>query len=137
MGREVMADAEAGAAGEPLSKNEQKRQQKLAKKAAEKAEKEKAKAEAEAANPDVKAKPKKVAEEDISPNEYFKIRSRAVEELIFYDLRGEGVKLQIMATAAAYSSEPDFLTDTGKLRRGDILGVVGNPGRTKKGELSV
>jgi len=60
MGREVMADAEAGAAGEPLSKNEQKRQQKLAKKAAEKAEKEKAKAEAEAANPDVKAKPKKV-----------------------------------------------------------------------------
>merc|ERR1719320_632635 len=58
-------------------------------------------------------------------------------KLIFYDLRGEGVKLQIMATAAAYSSEPDFLTDTGKLRRGDILGVVGNPGRTKKGELSV
>ena len=72
-----MADTEAGAAGEPLSKNEQKRQQKvcklldsdfplksllfqLAKKAAEKAEKEKAKAEAEAANPDVKAKPKKV-----------------------------------------------------------------------------
>merc|ERR1712004_81135 len=156
------------------------------------AEKEKAKAEAEAANPDVKAKPKKVPEEDISPNEYFKIRSRAVEELksegnhpyphkfhvttsltnfpadyekltdgqtvtdkevrvagrihairesgpklIFYDLRGEGVKLQIMATAAAYSSESDFLTDTGKLRRGDILGVVGNPGRTKKGELSV
>ena len=33
----------------------------LAKKAAEKAEKEKAKAEAAAANPDVKAKPKKVA----------------------------------------------------------------------------
>jgi len=187
-----MADAETGAPGEPLSKNEQKRQQKLAKKAAEKAEKDKAKAEAAAANPDVKAKPKKVDEEDISPNEYFKIRSRAVEELksegshpyphkfhvttsltsfladydsltdgqtvsdkevrvagrihairesgpklIFYDLRGEGVKLQIMATAAAYTSEADFLTDTGKLRRGDILGVVGNPGRTKKGELSV
>jgi len=187
-----MADAETGAPGEPLSKNEQKRQQKLAKKAAEKAEKDKAKAEAAAANPDVKAKPKKVDEEDISPNEYFKIRSRAVEELksegshpyphkfhvttsltaflsdydsltdgqtvtdkevrvagrihairesgpklIFYDLRGEGVKLQIMATAAAYNSEVDFVTDTGKLRRGDILGVVGNPGRTKKGELSV
>jgi len=164
----------------------------LPKKAAEKAEKDKAKAEAAAANPDVKAKPKKVDEEDISPNEYFKIRSRAVEELksegshpyphkfhvttsltafladydsltdgqtatdkevrvagrihairesgpklIFYDLRGESVKLQIMATAAAYKSEADFLTDTGKLRRGDILGVVGNPGRTKKGELSV
>ena len=129
----------------------------------------------------------------MSPNEYFKIRSRAVEELkleeaghpyphkfqvssslkdfladftsledgqtladkevrvagrihairqsgpklIFYDLRGEGVKLQVMATAAAYVSEEDFMMDTGKLRRGDILGVVGNPGRTKKGELSV
>ena len=129
----------------------------------------------------------------MSPNEYFKIRSRAVEELkleegghpyphkfqvssslkdfladftsledgqtladkevrvagrihairqsgpklIFYDLRGEGVKLQVMATAAAYVSEEDFIMDTGKLRRGDILGVVGNPGRTKKGELSV
>merc|ERR1712037_583961 len=58
-------------------------------------------------------------------------------KLIFYDLRGEGVKLQIMATAAAYNSEVAFVTDTGKLRRGDILGVVGNPGRTKKGELSV
>ena len=132
-------------------------------------------------------------EEDISPNEYFKIRSRAVAELkleedthpyphkfhvtssltdfltdftsledgqsvadrevrvagrihairqsgpklIFYDLRGEGVKLQVMATAAAYISGEDFMMDTGKLRRGDILGVVGNPGRTKKGELSV
>merc|ERR1712004_682222 len=149
------------------------------------AEKEKAKAEADAANPDVKAKPKKVAEEDISPNEYFKIRSRAVEELksegnhpyphkfhvttsltnfladyekltdgqtvtdkevrvagrihairesgpklIFYDLRGEGVKLQIMATAAAYSTESDFLTDTGKLRRGEcdpLQGGVASP----------
>ena len=58
-------------------------------------------------------------------------------KLIFYDLRGEGVKLQVMATAAAYVSEEGFMMDTGKLRRGDILGVVGNPGRTKKGELSV
>ena len=87
-----MADAETAAPGEPLSKNEQKRQQKvcfhmcigwgkfptalrcffytyqyvppfqLAKKAAEKAEKDKAKAEAAAANPDVKAKPKKVSQ---------------------------------------------------------------------------
>ena len=42
-----------------------------------------------------------------------------------------------MATANAYKSEAAFGTDTGKLRRGDIVGVVGNPGRTKKGELSV
>ena len=58
-------------------------------------------------------------------------------KLIFYDLRGEGVKLQIMATASAYKSEEQFGIDTAKLRRGDIVGVVGNPGRTKKGELSI
>ena len=164
----------------------------LAKKAAEKAEKDKTKAEEAAANP-VVGKNKKADEEEISPNEYFKIRSRAVEELkldpsthpyphkfsvstslssfledyssltdgqtladtevrvagrihairesgpklIFYDVRGEGVKLQVMATANSYTSEAAFLADTAKLRRGDILGVVGNPGRTKKGELSV
>merc|ERR1712106_476358 len=140
------------------------------------------------------AEKSKSAEEDISPNEYFKLRSLAVEELkldpathpyphkfsvstslttflqdyekltdgetlkdvevkcagrihairesgaklIFYDVRGEGVKLQVMATANAYKTgEEEFAKDTGKLRRGDIVGVVGNPGRTKKGELSI
>ena len=70
---------EKNEAGEKLSKNELKRRMKEEKKAAEKAEKEKAKAEAAAANPD-KPKPNS-AEEDISPNEYFKLRSLAVEEL--------------------------------------------------------
>ena len=42
-----------------------------------------------------------------------------------------------MATANAYKSEEKFGLDTAKLRRGDIVGVVGNPGRTKKGELSI
>jgi len=190
-----MGDTEVkNEAGEKLSKNELKRRMKEEKKAAEKAEKEKAKAEAEAANPTkaASAKPKS-AEDDISPNEYFKLRSLAVEELkvdpathpyphkfsvstsltnflqeyeklkdgetlkdvevkcagrihairesgaklIFYDVRGEGVKLQVMATANAYKSEEQFAVDTAKLRRGDIVGVVGNPGRTKKGELSI
>jgi len=191
-----MGDSElVGENGEKLSKNELKRRLKEQKKAAEKAEKEKAKAEAAAANPkkaESAAKPK-VSEEEISPNEYFKLRSQAVEDLkvesgshpyphkfhvgisltnylqeyeklkdgetlkdvevrvsgrihairesgaklIFYDLRGEGVKLQVMATANAYKSEDQFGVDTAKLRRGDIVGVVGNPGRTKKGELSI
>jgi len=167
----------------------------MEKQAAEKAEKEKAKAAEAAANPQTAKDTKpKVAEEEISPNEYFKLRSAAVEELksspdthpyphkfhvstsltsflsdyeklkdgetltetevrcsgrihairesgaklIFYDVRGEGVKLQVMATANAYNTgEEGFATDTGKLRRGDIVGVVGNPGRTKKGELSI
>merc|ERR1719318_171043 len=71
-----MGDTEVkNEAGEKLSKNELKRRMKEEKKAAEKAE-------AEAANPTkaAAAKPKS-AEEDISPNEYFKLRSLAVEEL--------------------------------------------------------
>ncbi|XP_039765271.1 lysine--tRNA ligase isoform X1 [Pararge aegeria] len=58
-------------------------------------------------------------------------------KLIFYDLRGEGVKIQVMANAKMYESEEKFVTDTDKLRRGDIIGCVGHPGKTKKGELSV
>lgn len=137
---------------------------------------------------------KKESEEEISPNEYFRLRSQTIAnlktlgpeqqpyphkfhvsisleafiekyqnlkegevkeddkvsiagrihairesgaKLIFYDLRGEGVKLQIMATARSYESEEKFIEDTGKIRRGDIVGVEGVPTKTKKGELSI
>lgn len=36
-----------------------------------------------------------------------------------------------------YKSEDDFVAINNKLRRGDIIGVRGNPGKTKKGELSI
>ncbi|XP_078005487.1 lysine--tRNA ligase isoform X2 [Phascolarctos cinereus] len=58
-------------------------------------------------------------------------------KLIFYDLRGEGVKLQVMANSRNYKSEEEFFHINNKLRRGDIIGVQGNPGKTKKGELSI
>lgn len=58
-------------------------------------------------------------------------------KLIFYDLRGEGVKLQVMATAKQYENEAKFTEDTDKIRRGDIIGVNGVPTKTKKGELSI
>ncbi|XP_043290759.1 lysine--tRNA ligase isoform X2 [Cervus canadensis] len=58
-------------------------------------------------------------------------------KLIFYDLRGEGVKLQVMANSRNYKSEEEFIRINNKLRRGDIIGVQGNPGKTKKGELSI
>uniref|UniRef100_A0AAY4B8K3 Lysine--tRNA ligase n=1 Tax=Denticeps clupeoides TaxID=299321 RepID=A0AAY4B8K3_9TELE len=58
-------------------------------------------------------------------------------KLLFYDLRGEGVKLQVMANSKNYKSEEDFVHINNKLRRGDIIGVRGNPGKTKKGELSI
>nr|XP_054587775.1 lysine--tRNA ligase [Nothobranchius furzeri] len=58
-------------------------------------------------------------------------------KLLFYDLRGEGVKLQVMANSRNYKTEKDFVAINNKLRRGDIIGVRGNPGKTKKGELSI
>ena len=43
-----------------------------------------------------------------------------------------------MANAKIYEGGEDaFFRDTGKIRRGDIVGVEGHPGKTKKGELSV
>lgn len=64
------------------------------------------------------------------------IRESGVK-LIFYDLRGEGVKVQVMANAKLYHNENAFEPDTAKIRRGDIIGISGYPGKTKKGELSV
>lgn len=58
-------------------------------------------------------------------------------KLRFFDLRGDGVKIQIMANYKAYEDADRFLDDVDKLRRGDIVGVIGYPAKTKKGELSV
>ena len=57
------------------------------------------------------------------------------KKLKFYDLHGDGVKVQIHANAA--DSIRDFGETHDILRRGDIIGVTGIPGKTKKGELSV
>lgn len=42
-----------------------------------------------------------------------------------------------MANTKLHQGEEDFATIHSRLRRGDIIGVMGNPGRTKAGELSV
>ncbi|PKU35300.1 hypothetical protein llap_14394 [Limosa lapponica baueri] len=51
-------------------------------------------------------------------------------KLIFYDLRE-------VFPVAFYKSEEEYFRVNNKLRRGDIIGVEGNPGKTKKGELSI
>jgi len=58
-------------------------------------------------------------------------------KLRFYDLRGEGCKIQIMANYKLYAAPEQFAADTDRLRRGDIVGVTGHPAKTKKGELSI
>jgi lysyl-tRNA synthetase class 2 len=49
------------------------------------------------------------------------------KNLIFYDLRGEGKKLQVVADAR--NAPKDFEDVHPKLRRGDIIGVKGHPGQ--------
>jgi lysyl-tRNA synthetase class 2 len=56
-------------------------------------------------------------------------------KLIFIDLSDDCSKVQVFATAANYEADFELLHKT--LRRGDIIGVEGNPGRTKTGELSI
>ncbi|CAL4066434.1 unnamed protein product [Meganyctiphanes norvegica] len=174
---------------EKLSKNELKRRLKAEQKAKEKAEKEAARVVVENGKPKTEKTDK--IEDDISPNEYLKLRITQVKQqqaegksvyphkfhvstslgdflkkyeylepeaasddtvtvsgrihairesgnkLRFYDLRGEGLKLQVMANMKFYESEEAFTLDCNKVRRGDIVGVKGNAVRTKAGELSI
>merc|ERR1712045_366584 len=145
--------------GEKISKNEQKRRDKEAKKAAEKAAKaaEKAKKEDPSSHP----YPHKF-HVSMSLTEFIENYSTTLKDgeslddvevriagrihairesgakLRFYDVRGEGTKVQVMANASFYKAGADvFLADVDKLRRGDIVGFIGKPAKTKKGELSV
>lgn len=181
--------------GEMVSKSELKKRQKKREADAKKAEKAAAAPPKPAA--DKKKKSEIAEEEELTPNQYFEIRSRAINKLRetkspnpyphkfdvknkisemisiygslqkgetkpdvevrvagrihgirasgsmlrFYDLRAEGVKIQIMAQAQDAVS--DYLAQHEHLRRGDIIGIVGYPGKTnpsKKenpGELSI
>ena len=56
-------------------------------------------------------------------------------KLIFIDLHGDDSKVQVMATANNFEGNFEFLHEA--LRRGDIIGVVGVPGCSKTGELSI
>nr|XP_027201957.1 lysine--tRNA ligase-like [Dermatophagoides pteronyssinus] len=58
-------------------------------------------------------------------------------KLIFYDLRGEGTKIQVMANARYYLDDDEFQRINGRIHRGDIVGALGHPCKTKKGELSI
>ncbi len=55
--------------------------------------------------------------------------------LIFIALEGDGAKVQVLAQADFYQGE--FTALHSSLRRGDIIGIEGCPGRSKTDELSV
>lgn len=171
--------------GEKVSKTELKKRQKARQKEEEKKKK--------AAERGPAPAPKKAAaggaeaaEKDLTPNQYFEIRSRNINKLretkspnpyphkfnvtydlrkfvedyghlksgehakdkiiqigarvhgkrasgsklLFYDVRTEGVKVQIMCQAQeVQEGAPTFDAQHEHLRRGDIIGVIGYPGR--------
>ena len=61
--------------------------------------------------------------------------------LIFYDIRSNGAKIQIFVNKKNHKGAKSFEETHNPIRRGDFIGVIGNPGRTnpkdKEGELSV
>lgn len=63
-------------------------------------------------------------------------------KLKFYVLKGDGIQVQVMAQAQDAESLEIYEKEHENLRRGDIIGVVGYPGRTSpakggEGEVSV
>uniref|UniRef100_A0A7S3JCF5 Lysine--tRNA ligase n=1 Tax=Euplotes harpa TaxID=151035 RepID=A0A7S3JCF5_9SPIT len=61
----------------------------------------------------------------------------ASKHLKFVDLTQDSAKVQIMANRQFYEGEVEFLALFNSIKRGDIIGVKGVPGRTKTGELSI
>ena len=65
------------------------------------------------------------------------------ENLRFYEVAVDGAEIQIMATNMESKSEKSFADQHDHIRRGDIIGVTGFPGRTSPkrednpGELSI
>ncbi|KAM3568039.1 hypothetical protein VYU27_009831 [Nannochloropsis oceanica] len=68
-----------------------------------------------------------------------RVSRRAIQgKLYFYDVTADGAKFQVMTDPRSYAGGEDaFWKVTSYIRRGDIVGVSGHPGKSKKGELSI
>ncbi|KAL3644670.1 hypothetical protein CASFOL_009850 [Castilleja foliolosa] len=59
-------------------------------------------------------------------------------KLFFYDLHGGGAKVQVMTDARKSDlEEEEFTRFHSSVKRGDIVGIIGFPGKSKRGELSI
>jgi lysyl-tRNA synthetase, class II len=71
------------------------------------------------------------------------------KSMVFYDLHSDGVKIQVMSIVQDWApqpnaeyygndeSVPEFTAAHRRIKRGDIIGVRGFIGKSKKGELSI
>ena len=63
---------------------------------------------------------------------------RGQGKLYFYDIRGDGAKIQVMSDLKSYAAgEEAFKEIHHTIKRGDIIGIRGNPGKSKNGEFSI
>jgi len=63
---------------------------------------------------------------------------RGAGKLYFYNLKADGLKIQVMSGLKDYEEgEEKFRAVNQLLRRGDIIGINGYPGKSQKGELSI
>lgn len=64
------------------------------------------------------------------------LRRTSGSKLVFYSVTNNGESLQVMADKSSASNyDFEYIRDNAK--RGDIVGVRGHPGRSKRGELSL
>ncbi|XP_030975548.1 lysine--tRNA ligase-like isoform X2 [Quercus lobata] len=78
--------------------------------------------------------------EDVTVNLAGRIMSKrsSSSKLFFYDLHGCDAKVQVMADASKSNlNAEEFSRFHSTVKRGDIVGVEGFPGKTKRGELSI
>eukprot|EP00771_Trimastix_marina_P003953 gnl/Trimastix_PCT/672.p2 GENE.gnl/Trimastix_PCT/672~~gnl/Trimastix_PCT/672.p2 ORF type:complete len:590 (-),score=209.08 gnl/Trimastix_PCT/672:24-1793(-) len=59
------------------------------------------------------------------------------KKLVFYQLQQRGVALQVMADARLHAMEKSFRDQHALVHRGDIIGIRGHPGKSRRGELSI
>lgn len=66
------------------------------------------------------------------------ISKRNAGKLMFYDVHGDGLKIQVMSDISNYTEgEEAFYEIHSLVKRGDIVGVSGFPGKSKTGQLSI
>ena len=63
---------------------------------------------------------------------------RGQGKLYFYDIRGDGAKLQVMSDLKSYDGDEEAFKEIHHtIKRGDVIGIRGNPGKSKNGEFSI
>lgn len=59
------------------------------------------------------------------------------KKLYFIDIMSEGIVLQVLGNMMVYGRQENFSVDFGKIKRGDIIGTIGHPHRSRVGQLSI